>query len=92
MVYGKERRGESMKYLALILVLLAGCATASVETKGKGPDASTCKASYNSAFKSLSDIEMKACNAYGSAGTSNVDPAFVELIRLLSRLTTPVAP
>lgn len=83
-----------MRHLVALMVagmMISGCAIATIETKGKGPDAATCKATYMSGLKSLSDIEMKACGAQGQAGSSTVDPAFVNLIDLLHKLTNPVA-
>ena len=74
-----------MKNLILMItgmVLLTGCAIANVETKGKGIDGATCKASYSSAFKSLTDVEMKACGAQGQAGSATIDPQTAVLMDL----------
>lgn len=80
---------KKLAVLTLALMLLVSCATAKVATTSKS--GATCEASYTSMFKSLTDIEMKACGAGGQAGTSIVDPQAAVLMELiLKALRTPV--
>ncbi len=84
------------KYLlfAIIAGMLSSCAFATVETKGKdSTGGATCKATYVSGFKSLTEVKMTACGAGGEAGTSNVDPAAAVLMKIvIDALAAKAAP
>lgn len=80
-----------MKALLILLVIsMIGCAHATIETT-KTKDGETCKASYTSGLKSLTEVKMTACHAQGEAGTSTVDPAAAVLMDIIIKgLTTKV--
>lgn len=84
------------KVLVLLMVLMfcMACAMATVETKGKDAvGGATCKATYTSAFKSLTEVKMTACGAGGEAGASTIDPATSVLMKIvIDALAAKAAP
>ncbi len=72
-------------FISLLLLVLSGCASISVEKNENGPD-KKCSARYVSIFKDVSKMNMNACDASGSVANSVSDEAIFEAaIKILEK-------